>query len=131
MLSSTYAKQKSENQEMLKIILSSIRYLAIQGIALCGRYKAPDCSGIGGEVDSNFVQLLKTRDEDNPKLLMWMEKSRDKFMSHDIQNEIFPIMSPYIQREIANAVSGQWFTIMVNETTDLSNAEQMFFSPLC
>lgn len=43
-----------------------------------------------------------------------MEKSRDKFMSPDIQNEILSIMSHFIQREIADAVSGQWFTIMVD-----------------
>ena len=48
-------------------------------------------------------------------------------MSPDIQKELLSIMSLYIQREIANAVSGQWFTVMVDKTTDLSNAEQMVF----
>lgn len=56
-----------------------------------------------------------------------MEKCQDKFMSPDIQNEILFIMSHFIQREIADAVSGQWFTIMVDETTDQSNLEQMVF----
>ena len=127
MLSHTYAQQKAESREMLRIILSSIRFLGRQGLALRGRYKSTENSGLGGEIDSNFVQLLKVRAEDNSKLLYWMEKSRDKFMSPDIQNEILSIMSHFIQREIADAVSGQWFTIMVDETTDQSNLEQMVF----
>ena len=127
MLSHMYAQQKAEYREMLRIILSSIRFLGRQGLALRGRYKSTENSGLGGEIDSNFVQLLKVRAEDNSKLLYWMEKSRDKFMSPDIQNEILSIMSHFIQREIADAVSGQWFTIMVDETTDQSNLEQMVF----
>ena len=58
MLSSTYAQQKAENHEMLKIILSSIRFLSEQGLGLWCRFKA------GNDVSdgvSNFVQLLRTR----------------------------------------------------------------------
>ena len=129
MLSSSYAQQKAENRAMLKIILSSIRFLGRQGLALRGRYKdlATDDLKVSGEIDSNFFQLLKTRAEDNPRLLNWMEKSRDKFMSPDIQNEILCIMALFIQREITNDVSGQWYTIMVDETTDMSNTEQLVF----
>ena len=127
MLSSAHAQQKAENREMLKIILSSIRFLGRQGLALRGHFKAADDEGVGGEVDSNFVHFLKTRAEDNPKLLKWMERSRDKFMSPDIQNEILSIMAQFIQRELAKEVSGRWFTIMVDETTELSNTEQMVF----
>ena len=37
------------------------------------------------------------------------------------------IIAQFIQMEIAMEVSGKWFTIMVDETTDLSNTEQMVF----
>ena len=37
------------------------------------------------------------------------------------------IIAQFIQREIAMEVFGKWFTIMVDETTDLSNTEQMVF----
>ena len=127
MLSSTHAKQKAENRDMLKIILSSIRFLGRQGLALRGHYKSADGSNTGSEEDSNFLQLLKTRAEDHPQLLKWMERSQDKFLSPDIQNEILSIMAQFIQREIARDVSGKWFTIMVDETTDQSNTEQMVF----
>ena len=129
MLSSAHAQQKSENREMLKIILSSIQFLARQGLALRGRYKTGDEDlGIsGGEPDSNFIQLLKLCAQDNSKLVQWMERSQDKFTSLDIQNEILSIMATTIQREIAREVSGKWYTVMVDETTDISNTEQMVF----
>ena len=65
----------------------------------------------GCEIDSNFIQLLNLRAEDNPLILKWLQKSQDKFTSADIQNEILGIMAKSIQREIANEVSGKWFTI--------------------
>ena len=68
-----------------------------------------------------------TRAEDNPKLLTWIEKSRDKLISPEIQNEILTTMAQFIQREKANDISGKWFTIMVDKTTDMSNKEQLVF----
>ena len=97
MLSSDYKNQKPENREMLQIILSSIRFLSRQGLSLRGRFKTAD---VAGEVDSNFVQLLKTIAEDNPNILKWMDRARDKFTCPDIQNEILCIMAQYIQREM-------------------------------
>ena len=41
-LSSIHTQQKAENREMLKIILSSIRFLGRQGLALRGRFKEAD-----------------------------------------------------------------------------------------
>lgn len=56
-----------------------------------------------------------------------MEKSQDMFTSAEIQNEILSIMAQSILREITSEISGKWFTIMVDETTDLNNVEQMVF----
>uniref|UniRef100_A0A1X7TT85 Uncharacterized protein n=1 Tax=Amphimedon queenslandica TaxID=400682 RepID=A0A1X7TT85_AMPQE len=41
-ISTLYAKHKSYNRALLQIIISSIRYLSRQGIALRGRYKSGD-----------------------------------------------------------------------------------------
>lgn len=120
-----YAEEKVENRKILFIIFSSVRFLARQGLALRGHYKTNDEEK--GEMDSNFMQLLKLRAEDNPKILKWIEKTRNKFTSPDIQNEMLSIMALRILREISSEVSGKWFTIMVDETTDLSNTEQMVF----
>ncbi|KAI6656107.1 Zinc finger MYM-type protein 1-like [Oopsacas minuta] len=120
-----YAEEKAENRRMLQIIITSKRYLGRQGLALRGHYKTGDDIVERGETDSNFIQLLKTRAEDNPGLFNWMKKSQSKFTSPDIQNEIISIMALMILRKIASELSGKIYTIMVDETTDLSNTEQM------
>ena len=126
MLRKGYAEQKAENRQMLQAILSSIRYLGRQGLALRGRYKGKESDDIlGGESDSNFLQLLKVRAVDIPGLSDWLKRSQAKFTSPDIQNELLSIMALMILRQIASDLSGKWFTLMIDETTDLSNTEQM------
>ena len=120
MLSASYANQE-ENRKMLLIILSSVRYLGRQGLAVHGWYKADDESPNRGELDSNFLQLLKIRAEDNPSIVQWIDRPQNKYTSPDIQNEMLSIMALSLLRDIAAEVSGKWFTIMVDEMTDLSN----------
>ena len=76
-------KQKSENRQMLLKILSNIRFLARQSIAI---------RGDGDEENSNFIQLFKLRGEDDPKFAKWLEKKTDKYVSADIQNELLKVM---------------------------------------
>lgn len=83
----------------------------------------------GGEIDSNFIQLLRTWTEDNPGMFKLMEKSKNKYSSPDIQNEILGIMVLHIMRDASNEVSGKWFTIMIDETTDLSNTDDWLPAP--
>lgn len=125
MLSASLASQKAESRKMLLTILSSIRYLGRQGLALRGRYKIAEGSDKGGEIDSNFIQLLRTRAEDNPGILKWMDKSQNKYTSPVMQNEMLGIMALHILRDLSTELSGKWYTIMIDETTDLSNTEQM------
>ncbi len=56
-----------------------------------------------------------------------MAKKVSKFTSQGIQNEMLNMMALSILREIRSKVADKWFTIMVDETTDLSNTEQMVF----
>ena len=44
-----------------------------------------------------------------------------------MQNEILEIMASTILRKIARKLAGELFSIMVDETTDISNAEQLVF----
>lgn len=100
-------------------LLSSIMFLARQGLALRG-------DG-AGEPDSNFIQLLQLRaqDEDDSKLAGWMKRKSSKYTSHDIQNEILQIMTLSVLRQIASNVHATHFTIMIDETTDTSTNEQV------
>ena len=109
-------KQKSENRQMLLKILSNIRFLARQSIAI---------RGDGDEENSNFIQLFKLRGEDDPKFAKWLEKKTDKYVSADIQNELLKVMGLQVLRNIATSLhSAEFYSIMVDETTDVSNKEQ-------
>lgn len=76
-----------------------------------------------GESDSNLLQLLRTITDDKPSLLRWMVKY--KFVSPDIQIKMPSIMALKILREITLDIPRNlvWYSIMVDETTDLSNTE--------
>ena len=100
---------------MLKII-HSLRFLARQGIALRGH----------DECENNFIQLLKLRGNDDPKVYDWIARKSSKYTSPVIQNELLQIMSLNILREIACQLqTTPYFTMMADECTDLSNSEQL------
>ena len=101
---------------MLLKILSNIRFLARQSIAI---------RGDGDEENPNFIQLFKLRGEDDPKFAKWLEKKTDKYVSADIQNELLKVMGLQVLRDIATSLhSAEFYSIMVDETTDVSSKEQ-------
>ena len=123
MLSTAHAQEKADNRRALYTILSTLRFLARQGLPLRGNYVSHD----GGESSSNFMQLLQLRTEDVPVLDPWLQKSQDRFTSPMIQNELLEIMAMTVLRKIAGNIAGKQFSIMVDETTDVSNTEQLVF----
>ncbi len=103
---------------MLIKIISSIRFLARQGLPLRG-----DGSE---ELDSNFYQMLKLKSEEDPRVNDWLKKKTNKYTSHDIQNEILKVVAMRVLRNIGNSLqSPPFITIMMDETTDASNREQV------
>lgn len=118
LLSSTHRKEKLLARDMLLKILSSVRYLARQGLAL---RKADDS-------ESNLIQLLQLRAEDDTRILNWLAKTTRKYTSHENQNDMLNIMAQHVQRMILCDINQSPFiTIMVDETTDISNKEQLTF----
>ena len=99
-----------ENRQMLLKILSNIRFLARQSIAI---------RGDGDEENSNFIQLFKLCGEDDPKFAKWLEKKTDKYVSADIQNELLKNMGLQVLRDIGAALhNAEFYSLMVDETTD-------------
>lgn len=71
-------------------------------------------------------QTLKLRGLDVPALLEWVGQSRiDKYTSPEIQKEILPIMALKIIRDIASDIGRNHFVIMIGESTDITNTEQL------
>ena len=116
-MSKDYKEKQAQNRKCLLAIVSTVRFLARQGLPLRGASRG-DSSG-SGEINSNFMQLLI------PDLDAWLEKSQDQFTSPDIQNEFLQIMTLTVLRGITERLTDRYFSIMVDETTDISNVEQL------
>lgn len=116
-LSAAHAQEKLQNRECLLKILSNLRFLARESCAV---------RGDGDESDGNFMQLLKLRGEDDPKVYEWIMKPTNKYTSHPIQNEMLKVMALEALRDIAARLhASQFYMIMADETTDVSNREQV------
>eukprot|EP00105_Crassostrea_gigas_P017526 XP_011435339.1 PREDICTED: zinc finger MYM-type protein 1-like [Crassostrea gigas] len=75
---------------------------------------------------SNLIQLLKLHGESDSSILAWLEKKKEKYTSTDIQNEMLQVMALKILRDVAAHIRKDgFFSIMVDETTDQSNREQV------
>ena len=84
--------------------------------------------GDGDEKDSNFNQLLRLRGEDDSRVFEWLERKTDRYTSPKMQNEIIKVMARKVlnHAQLAHSLhNAPYFTIMVDETTDNSNHEQV------
>lgn len=116
-LSKMHSEEKADNRALLLKILGNIRFLARQGLALRGH---------GGDDNSNFIQLLKLRGDDDQRVATWMEKKVNRFISPKIQNELIEIMALRVLREVVRCIQRTpFFTVMMDETTDATNKEQV------
>uniref|UniRef100_H3AM22 DUF4371 domain-containing protein n=1 Tax=Latimeria chalumnae TaxID=7897 RepID=H3AM22_LATCH len=119
-LSAEYEEERNDNRKALMAILTSMQFLSRQGLSLRGVY-------INNEENAESGELLRLRASDIPMLTTWLKKSQDKFTSTQIQNEVMEIMAHEILRKIASRFSGRKFSVMVHESTDISNTEQLVF----
>ena len=116
-LSKQHSKEKLVNRQCFLKLLATVKFLSRQGLPF---------RGSGDDSDSNFLQLLKLRGEDDPRILNWIKKKSDKYTSPSIQNEIIKLFAFQVLREISTSIhSAPFFTIMIDETTDVSNHEQV------
>ena len=116
LLSKQAATQQRNRQYLLKV-LSSIRYLAHQGLSF---------RGDGDETDSNFHQLLLLWSEDYTPMNEYLQRKQLKYTVHDVQNEVLSIMSQQIFRAIALQIQNAvYFSVMIDETSDCSNKEEV------
>ena len=116
-LDSKRKEQQLRRQEMLQKHLSSVRYLARQGLALRGHE----------ESEGNMLQLLQMWSEHDSGIKEWLRDG--KYLSHDIVNEQIKLMSDHVLREILSEVkNGMFFAVQADEATDIACNEQMCVS---
>ena len=111
LLNSCHKREKEVACDILQIILSSVRFLARQGLALRGN---------NSDAESNLLQLLKLRSKECPQLCTWLQRERLKYTSHECQNEMLEIMACTMQRRMLRKITESPFVaLMVDETTHL------------
>lgn len=105
-----------ENRRCLVAIIECVQFLARQGLAFQG----------STEGESNFSQLLQLRAKDRPELLVWLNRTADKYTSYKIQNELIAILAGRVIQDLVSDIQKAiFFAIICDEYTDISNKEQL------
>ena len=82
--------------------------------------------GDGDESNGILKQLLRMKAEEDPNLAEWLKRKENVYTSPDVQNELLKVMGLQVLRGIATVVQHSPFlTVMVDETSDVSNREQV------
>ncbi|CAK9291788.1 unnamed protein product [Gordionus sp. m RMFG-2023] len=130
-LSNLKAKGAKNNCKYLQIIIQAIIYLGRQGMPLRGhREKSGKLDYNDTSVnEDNFKELLKSYCHlggDETKLIFDNVANNAIYISPDIQNEIINICNNLIVEKLIKIVNkSTFFSVLADETTDISNQQQM------
>ena len=114
MLDKNCKQQQRSRQQMLLKQLSSLKYLTCQGLAIRGHI----------DKEENLFQLLKLRADDDLELQRWLTEA--EYMSPKIVNKQIQFMALSLLRSLLSEIqSVPWFSVLADETTDISFHEQM------
>ncbi|CAL8999630.1 unnamed protein product [Prunus brigantina] len=112
-----------ENRLRLTTIIKGIRYLANQALAFRGHDESVDPSDRG-----NFIEIIKSFARMNievEKVILDRAPQKAQYIAHDIQKQILPIFSNKVRKTICKELRKNKFCILVDESLDESNKEQM------
>jgi len=114
-LSEQYSQEQANSRTALSTIITSLQFLAKQGLAVQGNEND----------DGNFKQLLHLRSQEVSFLRSWMG-NKVTWTSHDIQNELLTTMSHAVLRKlICDIKHAKFFGLMADEVTDSAGLQQM------
>ena len=117
LISHNAAIEKRENSRCLMKIIENVVFLGKQGLAL---------RGDGDDKTGNFYQLVLLRAKDDPALLKWIEKSYDRHITPQAQNEILKLLALSLLRKMAADIrESKCYSILADEASDVSNVEQL------
>ena len=114
-------EEQAFHREMLLKVLSSIQFLARQGLALRGHSEGVDA------LQGNLLQLLLLRAQDCPRLDEWLRKK--EYVSPQIVNELINLMGQAMLRQLVEEIrEAKFYSLIADEATDISRQEQMCVS---
>lgn len=118
-LSKSKEREMKDARTALVKVIETFLHKAIEGEALRGHT----------DESSKLFRLLKLRCHDIPELNSWMNRTKCKWLSHDIIDEYLALLANSVRNKIINIIkNATYFSIMADETTDLSHKEQFSFN---
>ena len=116
-MSSKVLMDQEKHRTLLLRQLDSLQYLTRQGLAIRGH----------GDEDGNLYQLLKCRANDITGMQQWVKNG--SYQSHDIINEMIQIMANQLLQKLLDEIrSAEWYSIIADETRDISGTEKLGIS---
>ena len=114
-LDNKYKDDQKLHRYLLLKQLSSLKYLARQGMALQGH----------DQMDSNLTQLLKTRAEDVPELTNWIENKQ--YLSPVIMNKLLEMMGKAVLQSILEDIRNNsgFFGLIADKSCNIRYKEQL------
>ena len=71
-------------------VLQTVQFLGKHGLPVRGHT----------DEESNFTEMLTLRVNDIPGFTQWLSKKKQKYTSHDVQNEMLELLSNNVLRKI-------------------------------
>jgi hypothetical protein len=116
-------REKEKNRLRLKTSIASVKWLAFQSCASRSHDETPQSRNKG-----NFVEIVQLLAEFNPEIasvVLENAPQHAKYISPDIQKEILSIFAMKVRTHIREEIGDAKFSILVDETCDVSKREQM------
>ena len=113
-----------ENRHYIKALIECLIYTCCQNIAQRGHDESENSENKG-----NFIELLAVVGKFDVIVDKKLQSisGNAKYTSPEIQNEIIQLIAKSIRNEInAEIADGEYFSLLVDETKDLSKREQIF-----
>lgn len=122
-LDAEYNKLVKENREYIKVVGETLLLTALQNIAQRAHKESE------GENKGHFLSIMELVAKHNPTVKRKMTSQRNAtYLGHDTQNEIIDCLAEMVRTSITSEVTqSEAFSILVDETKDLSKTEQMSF----
>jgi hypothetical protein len=118
------------NRQTVKRLLDCVLYLGKQGLAFRG-HREHACMGKVDANEGNFLELIKLLAKYDALLADHVNYSatREKYLSHDIQNDLIKSVAEEILSKILDEVrEAQYYSIIVDSTIDISRIDQFSLS---
>ena len=122
-LNAEHNKLVRENREYIKIVGETLLLTATQNIAQRSHKESE------GENKGNFLSIMELMAKHNPMVKKKMTGQRNAtYLGHETQNEILDCLAEMVRTSIITEVAqSEAFSILVDETKDMSKKEQMSF----